>query len=124
MTSSTPITLSSRRGGFRLGKHQESTGGHTTHDRQGGGCPATKSERRDGRTGIRELRGEGGGWVRGTGHSNRGRVSYRTRLGSLIRRHCVDDGELGRDSVGGTVGVVHEGHVIIIAGWNVVEVDV
>ena len=125
MTSSTPITrLSSRCGGIRLSKHQKGAGGHTTYDRQGGGRPTTNSERRNGRTGIRECCSEGGGWVRGTGHSNRGRASYRARLGSLVGRYAVDDGEFGRDGMSSTVGVVHEGHVIVIASWNVVEVDV
>lgn len=106
---------------MRLNKHQERTRGHTTDYRQGGGCP-TASKHRYGNIGNRECRGEGGSWVRGTGHSDSRGTSHWARLGS--RGHGVDDGELGRDGISDTMGVVHERHVIVIASRNAVEVDV
>lgn len=113
--------LSFQRGRLPLHKYQEGTGGHTTRDCQDGGRPAPNSTQRNGRTGVGEVRGKGGGWVRGTGYGNRRDVWYRARLS---RGYTVDNGELGRDDVDNTVGVIHEGHVVVIASWNAVKVEV
>ena len=106
---------------LRLNKHQECTRNHPTDCRQGGGCPTT-SEHRYSRVDNRECRGEGGSWVRGSGHSDGRRTSHWAGLGP--RGYGVDDGELGRDDMSETMGMVHKRHVVVIASRNAVKVDV